>query len=159
MSGFYSGQILSAMPLNICPLRPKFVKWQQTIHTCKTIAMTKKIVAINNYFLLVRIGPSSLNFFVTCVCLVYLPLFLIISASLLQVSLQLFSSNFTLVEELVSYIELVPCFYFWSQDLHMFIWCGSVFGRVETVKRAFLCFWLVTRCKERVLEWVLQYAK
>ena len=31
----------------------------------------------------------------------------------------------------------------------MFIWCGSVFGRVETVKRAFLCSWLVTRCKER----------
>ena len=42
-SSFYPGHSLSAVHLKICPLRPKFVKSQQTIHTCKALVMTENL--------------------------------------------------------------------------------------------------------------------
>ena len=43
LSSLYPGQILSAMRLKICPLRPKFVKQRQTIRTCKMLVTTENL--------------------------------------------------------------------------------------------------------------------
>ena len=37
LPNFYPEQILSAVRLTICPLRPKFVKLWKTIRTCKNV--------------------------------------------------------------------------------------------------------------------------
>ena len=36
----FFGTILLVVCLKICPLQPKFVKSQQTIHTCEMLVMT-----------------------------------------------------------------------------------------------------------------------
>ena len=43
LSRFYPGQILSAVRLNICPPRPKFVKSQQTSTLVKRLWLQKKM--------------------------------------------------------------------------------------------------------------------
>ena len=40
----FLGQILLVVCLKICPLQPKFVKSQQTIHTCEMLVMTGNLL-------------------------------------------------------------------------------------------------------------------